>query len=62
MVMAGYTTKYDKERGKVVKQSILVKLALPVAGYNKQLSDSWLTSALFENHILCYVSHILSLI
>jgi len=62
MVLSGYITKYDKERGKVVKQSILTKLALSVASYNKQLSDSWLTCALFESHVLCYVTHILLVI
>jgi hypothetical protein len=61
-VVTAYQTKYDKGRGKVYKESILVKLALQVAIYNKQLSDSWITSALFENHILCYVTHILSLL
>jgi hypothetical protein len=61
-VVTAYQTKYDKGREKVYKESILVKMALQVAIYNKQLSESWITSALFENHILCYVTHILSLL
>ena len=62
VVMIAYKIIYNNHRDKVCKHSILSKLALPVAFYNKQLIDSWMTSPLFENHILCYITHILSLV
>ena len=61
-IKSAYTIKYNPEDGKVCKQNIRSKLALPCAFYNKQLEDSWVTSPIFENHILCYITLILSLV
>jgi hypothetical protein len=62
VAISGYKNIYNNQFNKVCKHSILSKLALPVAFYNKQLVDSWMTCSLFENHILCYITHILSIV
>jgi hypothetical protein len=61
-IKTAYTIKYNPQDGKVCKQNIRSKLALPCTFYNKQLEDSWMTSPNFENHLLCYITHILSLL
>jgi len=61
-IKSAHSIKYNSEEGKVCKQNIRSKLALPCSFYNRQLQDSWMTSSNFENHILCYITHILSLL
>jgi hypothetical protein len=61
-IKSAYTMKYNQEDGKVCKQNIRSKLAPSCTFYNKQLEYSWVTSVNFENHILCYITLILSLL
>ena len=61
-IISAYNIKYNAEDGKICIQNIRPKLALPCTFYNKQLEDSWVTSPIFENHILCYITLILSLL
>ena len=54
--------KYDKEQNKIIKNTNKSILDKKVAFYNRQLVDSWMTSALFEEHIISYITYVLPII
>jgi len=54
--------KYTKEKNKIIKKTDKSMLDKKVAFYNRQLVDSWMTSALFEEHIISYITYVLPII
>ena len=54
--------KYDKEENKIRKKTDKSMLDKKIAFYNRQLVDSWMTSALFEEHIISYITYVLSIL
>ena len=56
----GFKIKYNNQMNKICKTYL--QFAKQIDFYNNQLIYSWLTSSLFEHHILCYITYILPLI
>jgi hypothetical protein len=55
-------TKYNKNQNKIIKKTDQSILDKKVAFYNRQLIDSWMTSSLFEEHIISYITYVLPII
>jgi len=56
----GFNIKYNNQLNKIGKTYF--QFTKQIGVYNNQLIYSWITSSLFEHHVLCYITYILSFI